>query len=92
MAGLVNRAVSTGVFNKEFAFTGMDAARPNLERSGDDMKLVMAIIKPFKLDEVREALTGLGIQGPTFTNEVQHRYAAELRWESIMDSSILTSG
>ncbi|MDA0340839.1 MAG: P-II family nitrogen regulator, partial [Proteobacteria bacterium] len=25
------------------------------------MKLVMAIIKPFKLDEVREALTGLGI-------------------------------
>ena len=29
---------------------------------------------------------------PTFTNEGQHRYAAELRWESIMDSSILTSG
>ena len=29
------------------------------------MKLVMAIIKPFKLDEVREALTDLGIQGLT---------------------------
>jgi len=29
------------------------------------MKLVMAIIKPFRLDEVREALTGLGIQGLT---------------------------
>lgn len=29
------------------------------------MKLVMAIIKPFKLDEVRDALTGLGIQGLT---------------------------
>jgi len=29
------------------------------------MKLVMAIIKPFKLDEVRESLTGLGIQGLT---------------------------
>ncbi len=29
------------------------------------MKLVMAIIKPFKLDEVREALTSLGIQGLT---------------------------
>jgi len=27
------------------------------------MKLVMAIIKPSKLDEVREALTGLGVQG-----------------------------
>ncbi len=29
------------------------------------MKLIMAIIKPFKLDEVREALTGLGVEGMT---------------------------
>ncbi len=29
------------------------------------MKLVMAIIKPHKLDEVREALTPLGVQGLT---------------------------
>jgi nitrogen regulatory protein P-II 2 len=29
------------------------------------MKLVVAIIKPFKLDEVREALSGIGIQGLT---------------------------
>ncbi len=31
------------------------------------MKFVMAIIKPFKLDEVREALTELGVQGITVT-------------------------
>ena len=31
------------------------------------MKLVTAVIKPFKLDEVREALTGLGIEGMTVT-------------------------
>jgi nitrogen regulatory protein PII len=31
------------------------------------MKLVMAVIKPFKLDEVREALTELGVQGLTAT-------------------------
>src|SRR3546814_13493132 len=31
------------------------------------MKLITAIIKPFKLDEVREALAGLGIQGMTVT-------------------------
>jgi len=31
------------------------------------MKLVIAIIKPFKLDEVREALTRLGIEGMTVT-------------------------
>ena len=29
------------------------------------MKLIMAIIKPFKLDDVREALTPLGVQGLT---------------------------
>ncbi len=31
------------------------------------MKLVTAIIKPFKLDEVREALSQLGVQGITVT-------------------------
>ena len=31
------------------------------------MKIVMAIIKPFKLDEVRDALTGVGVQGLTVT-------------------------
>jgi nitrogen regulatory protein P-II 2 len=31
------------------------------------MKLVMAIIKPFRLDEVREALSGLGVSGMTIS-------------------------
>ncbi len=31
------------------------------------MKLVTAIIKPFKLDDVREALGGIGVQGVTVT-------------------------
>ena len=31
------------------------------------MKLVVAVIKPFKLDEVREALSGIGVQGITAT-------------------------
>ena len=31
------------------------------------MKLVIAVIKPFKLDEVREALSAAGIQGMTVT-------------------------
>ena len=29
------------------------------------MKMIMAVIKPFKLDEVREGLTELGIEGMT---------------------------
>jgi len=31
------------------------------------MKLISAVIKPFKLDEVREALSAIGVQGITVT-------------------------
>ena len=31
------------------------------------MKIIMAVIKPFKLDEVRDALTAVGVQGMTVT-------------------------
>src|ERR1700759_4744694 len=33
----------------------------------EPMKIVMAIIKPFKLDEVRDALTAMGVHGMTVT-------------------------
>jgi nitrogen regulatory protein PII len=36
-------------------------------QNGVEMKLVAAIIKPFKLDEVRKALTELGLRGMTVT-------------------------
>ena len=38
-----------------------------LHLRGHPMKIVMAIIKPFKLDEVRDALTGIGVHGMTVT-------------------------
>lgn len=31
------------------------------------MKMIMAIVKPFKLDDVREALAGCGVAGITVT-------------------------
>jgi len=31
------------------------------------MKLIIAVVKPFKLDKVRKALTGLGVSGMTVT-------------------------
>jgi len=37
------------------------------ENEGLTMKLVVAIIKPFKLDEVRQALTAIGVSGMTVT-------------------------
>ena len=37
----------------------------NLAEQGTSMRFITAIIKPFKLDEVREALSALGVQGMT---------------------------
>jgi nitrogen regulatory protein PII len=37
----------------------------NAKKRGGPMKMVEAIVKPFKLDEVKEALTKAGIQGMT---------------------------
>jgi nitrogen regulatory protein P-II 2 len=41
--------------------------RIRAEAGIESMKIVMAIIKPFKLDEVRDALTSAGVQGLTVT-------------------------
>src|SRR6202012_2045806 len=49
-------------------FTSSDRGLPAKgTNQGVNMKLVTAIIKPFKLDEVREALSGIGVQGITVT-------------------------
>ncbi len=37
---------------------------PN-RKGSSDMKMIMAVIKPFKLEQVREALTPIGIEGMT---------------------------
>ena len=46
-----------------FAFRSRRAPLPGIR----SMKLVTAIIKPFKLDEVRDALTAIGVHGMTIT-------------------------
>jgi nitrogen regulatory protein P-II 2 len=45
----------------------MPVQRERREAEEQRMKLVVAIIKPFKLDEVREALLSLGVTGMTVT-------------------------
>ena len=53
---------------RRFTAAGTDPRIPIRIGKGQElMKIVMAIIKPFKLDEVREALTAVGIQGLTVT-------------------------
>ena len=41
----------------------MGPSRAACQRKGDDVKLIIAAIKPFKLEEVREALTAIGVRG-----------------------------
>jgi nitrogen regulatory protein P-II 2 len=45
---------------------GLPHGKPLFFRS-ETMKLVTAVIKPFKLDDVREALSDIGVQGITVT-------------------------
>jgi len=46
-------------------------ASPSQDAAGDrPMKLITAIIKPFKVDDVRQAIADIGVQGVTVT-EVQ---------------------
>ena len=49
----------------DLRMTGCPAAQPEIRPKGIRMKFITAIIKPFKLDEVREALSALGVQGMT---------------------------
>jgi nitrogen regulatory protein P-II 1 len=42
-------------------------ARPDFAEAGDHVKKIEAIIKPFKLDEVKEALHEVGVSGITVT-------------------------
>ena len=46
------------------------------ERGGSGMKLVTAVIKPFKLDEVRAALQAFGVHGMTVSRVLRLRPAA----------------
>jgi nitrogen regulatory protein P-II 2 len=59
---------STATGDPASSSIGADLVQARQARHGNGgscMKLVIAIIKSFKLDEVREALTSLGIQGLT---------------------------
>ena len=54
------------IFNRACLMPDVFRWRASLKRK-EIMKLVTAIIKPFKLDDVREALSEIGVQGITVT-------------------------
>lgn len=49
------------------AVHGNPRGYPNLRWKGTNVKLIIAAIKPFKLEEVREALTSIGVRGMMVT-------------------------
>ena len=54
------------IFLPTFLFTASDPVLVSASANRkNDMKKIEAIIKPFKLEEVKEALSGLGVQGMT---------------------------
>lgn len=68
--GAVCPASATRPFSDWFStagnrYAGIDRVKRLTEKGTDIMKMIMAVIKPFKLDEVREALTPLGVEGMT---------------------------
>src|SRR3569832_1386378 len=56
-----NTPISSADGRRSSFMGGLKAYRDNR------MKLIVAIIKPFKLDEVRQALTSIGVHGMTVT-------------------------
>jgi nitrogen regulatory protein P-II 1 len=61
------RALGTGSANTGLQAVKGLAFRTTGSRGKDAMKKIEAIIKPFKLDEVKEALQEVGLQGITVT-------------------------
>src|SRR5260221_12675553 len=70
-AGIISRrtaALLAGARTKMLRPRPLSVGAGTIEKGGPtSMKLIIAIIKPFKLDEVRQALTGLGVSGMTVT-------------------------
>jgi nitrogen regulatory protein PII len=63
--GIALTPVDTGASKVRVSKTGLANGFSNY--SEDFMKLITAIIKPFKLDEAREALSAIGVSGITVT-------------------------
>jgi nitrogen regulatory protein PII len=61
------RAVSLSLPAAARLLRGVGGSTPYCTWKGTDVKLIIAAIKPFKLEEVREALTAIGVRGMMVT-------------------------
>jgi nitrogen regulatory protein P-II 2 len=53
------------------------------------MKIITAVVRPFKLDELRHAIAQLGVQGVTVTEVYEAQYGPRSKLEIAVDDSIV---
>ena len=53
------------------------------------MKMITAVVRPFKLDELREAIAQLGVQGVTVTEVYEAQFGPRIKIEIAVDDSIV---
>ena len=67
LPGVRSESRGSGGFSRTFLFTALPGVLVSVsaKRKHEHMKKIEAIIKPFKLEDVKEALSGLGVEGMT---------------------------
>ena len=53
------------------------------------MKIITAIVRPFKLDELRHAIAQLGVQGVTVTEVYEAQHGPRMKLEIAVDDAIV---
>ncbi len=53
------------------------------------MKMITAVVRPFKLDELRQAIAQLGVQGVTVTEVYEAQYGPRAKLEIAVDDAIV---
>jgi nitrogen regulatory protein P-II 2 len=53
------------------------------------MKIITAVVRPFKLDELRHAIAQLGVQGVTVTEVYEVQYGPRAKLEIAVDDAIV---
>jgi nitrogen regulatory protein P-II 2 len=53
------------------------------------MKIITAVVRPFKLDELRHAIAQLGVQGVTVTEVYEAQYGPRTKLEIAVDDAIV---
>jgi nitrogen regulatory protein PII len=53
------------------------------------MKMITAVVRPFKLDELRQAIAQLGVQGVTVTEVYEAQFGPRAKVEIAVDDAIV---